>query len=125
MPATLPTVDTSQPLCCAPLGSADFDPQLDPVAVAARLRSLSDANRIRIVQELSCCEGHHLTTSEVARSLGVTDATASHHLKQLTKAGLLESQRDGSHVNYRLNIESMRAISGVLNVGCGAACACS
>ena len=123
MPATLPTIDATTALCCAPLGSAAWD-ATDAVEVAARLRALADANRVRIVQSLACCEGHELTTSEVARELSVTDATASHHLKQLEKAGLVKPRRDGARVLYRLDLDSTRAISRTLNVTCGAHASC-
>lgn len=124
MPAALPVINMSEALCCEPLGSRQFDQKAGPAEVAARLRVLADANRIRIVQELSCCEGHHLTSGEIAALLDVSPATASHHVKLLENAGILVSQRDGTHVHYRLNFESVRAISAVLNVGCGAACDC-
>ena len=124
MPAALPVIDMSQPLCCAPLGSPDFDLASDPDQIAARLRALADANRVRIVQELSCCEGHGLGTGDVARLLNVSDATASHHLKQLTGAGLLTRSQEGGAVTYRLNLVATRAISSALNVTCCADCEC-
>ena len=124
MPALLPIIDTSQPLCCPPLGSASADPVDDAEQIAARLRALGDAGRVRIVSALACCEGHEMTTGEVARLLGVTDATASHHLHQLAEAGLVASRREGRRVFYRLDLGATRAIANVLAVTCGASCAC-
>jgi DNA-binding transcriptional ArsR family regulator len=88
------------------------------------LRALADGNRLRIVQDLSCCEGHALTTSDAAALLGVTEATASHHLKQLVGAGLVTSTREGSRVLHRLSLDAVRAVGLALTAQCGASCRC-
>jgi ArsR family transcriptional regulator len=124
MPAQLPLIDATQPLCCPPLGASTPDPAADAEQIAARLRALADAGRVRIVGALACCEGHEMTTGDVAALLDVTDATASHHLKQLSEAGLVGSRRDGRRVLYRLDLESTRAVAAALTVQCGASCAC-
>ncbi|WP_084128569.1 helix-turn-helix transcriptional regulator [Demequina sp. NBRC 110055] len=124
MPTALPIVDASAPLCCAPLGSQDFSPHDDAVAIAARLRALADANRVRVIQALSCCDGHEMTTTEVAALLEVAAPTASHHLRQLETAGLVQGRRDGAKVHYGLRLDAMHAVSRALHVTCGAACRC-
>jgi ArsR family transcriptional regulator len=125
MPASLPVVEITGPLCCAPLGSAASHPAVDAEEIAARLRALADAGRVRIVAELARCDGHELTTRDVAGLLEVTDATANHHLKQLEKAGLVTARRDGARVLYRLDLGATRAIGTALAIECGAGCACS
>ena len=122
MPASLPVIDASAPLCCAPLGSAAFSPQEDAEQIAARLRAMADANRVRILQALSCCAGHEMTTTDVAALLEVTAATASHHLHQLERAGLVASRRDGARVQYGLRQDSVRAVAHALDISCGADC---
>jgi len=122
MPAQLPIVSVSGPLCCPPLGSRAFSTVDDVDQLAARLRALSDGNRLRLVQELSCCEGHALTTTEAAALLGVTDATASHHLKQLEKAGFTTTKREGARVMHRLDLRAVRAVGGALAASCGSSC---
>ena len=124
MPALLPIIDATQPLCCPPLGTSSVSPIDDAEQIAARMRALGDAGRVRIVAELACCEGHEMNTGDVAQLLGVTDATASHHLRQLADAGLVASRRDGRRVFYRLDLGATRAIASVLAVTCGASCAC-
>ena len=41
-------------------------------------------------------------STDIARELGLSPATTSEHLKQLTKAGLLTSRREGTAVYYRI-----------------------
>lgn len=124
MPKALPVVDISGPVCCAPFGESPQDATLDAQEIAARLRALSDTNRVRIVQELSCCEGHRLTTTDVSQLLDISEATANHHLKRLEAAALVTPQRDGQRVDYILNMESLRALGRVLQVTCGSGAGC-
>ncbi len=122
MPAPLPIVEVSGPLCCPPLGTREFSTVDDIGQLATRLRALADANRLRLVQELSCCAGHALTTTEAAAVLGVSAATASHHLKQLEKAGFISATREGVHVRHRLDLSAVRAVGGALAPFCDASC---
>ena len=122
MPAALPVIDASATLCCAPLGTPGFAPDRDADQIAARLRAMADASRVRILQELSCCEGHALTTTDVAALLEVSAATANHHLRQLERAGLVEPRRDGARVLYGLRADNVRAVAAALTIGCARDC---
>ncbi len=41
-------------------------------------------------------------SSDIARELGLSPATTSEHLKQLTEAGLLACRREGTAIYYRI-----------------------
>jgi DNA-binding transcriptional ArsR family regulator len=45
------------------------------------------------------------TTTELARQLGLSPGTASEHLSRLKRAGLVDPQRSGRSVFYRLSRE--------------------
>lgn len=122
MPAALPVIDATAPLCCAPLGSAEFAPDQDADELAARLRAMADANRVRILQALSCCTDHRMTTTDVAGLLDVSAATANHHLRQLEKAGLVTPERDGARVQYSLQRSNVQAVGRALTMTCAAEC---
>lgn len=63
-------------------------------------KALSDETRLTI---LGLIFRHgHLCVCEVERILGVTQSKASRHLRYLRDAGVLEDERDGVTVNYRL-----------------------
>src|SRR3954469_9470460 len=47
--------------------------------------------------------GKALTASELAQEAGVTPQTASSHLAQLEAGGLVEPQKQGRHLYYRLS----------------------
>jgi DNA-binding transcriptional ArsR family regulator len=46
---------------------------------------------------------HGVTTGELARRVGISPATASHHATVLREAGLVDSQRQGNQVVHRLS----------------------
>jgi ArsR family transcriptional regulator, arsenate/arsenite/antimonite-responsive transcriptional repressor len=59
-----------------------------------------------------------LGTALAATTVGLSEATVSHHLKQLLLAGLATKRRDGMNVYYRLVPESITAIARTLAPGC-------
>lgn len=63
-------------------------------------KALSDETRLTIMGLV--LRNGHLCVCEVEQILGITQSKASRHLRYLRDAGLLEDQRDGSIVNYRL-----------------------
>lgn len=58
-------------------------------------------------------------STDIARELGLSPATTSEHLKQLTGAGLLTYRRDGTSVYYRVRnfllVKAFHELIGALN----------
>ncbi|MFL5960883.1 MAG: ArsR/SmtB family transcription factor [Gaiellaceae bacterium] len=50
------------------------------------------------------------STQELASLIGITDAGMSKHLRVLTEAGLVETDRQGRYVLYRLRDGSLRTV---------------
>ncbi|MDX1960084.1 MAG: metalloregulator ArsR/SmtB family transcription factor [Leptospiraceae bacterium] len=71
------------------------------------LKAVSDETRIRILNILSFGAFH---VNEIVRVLGMGQSRISRHLKILSDAGLLQSQREGSWVYYKL-AENTHSIS--------------
>lgn len=65
----------------------------------ARLKSLADPSRLRLV---ALCRQGECSVSELAGVIGQSQPRVSQHLRQLCEAGLLERFRDGRRVFYRL-----------------------
>jgi len=72
--------------------------------MAATLKALSHPHRLAIFLRLSkCCEKRDCSAEECARScigelgrgLGIGQPTISHHLKELTRAGLIRTRKRG------------------------------
>lgn len=78
------------------------DDPLQPRSCAERLKALSDPSRLRIV---SCLRERPKNVSEISTEIDVSIVTVSHHLGILKSAGLVESDRDGRFIIYRLPTE--------------------
>jgi ArsR family transcriptional regulator len=66
------------------------------------LKALSDRNRLRTV--LALHEVEELCACQITELLAVSGATASRHLAQLVRAGILQSRKEGRWVYYRLRL---------------------
>jgi ArsR family transcriptional regulator len=116
VPKTLPVIDTTAPICCAPVASA---PMTDDTAleVALRLKALADPVRVRLMSLLLASD--EVCTCDLAPAVGVTEATVSHHLSVLKRAGLVDDgERRGMNVYYRARRESLSALCPVLDPTC-------
>ena len=67
--------------------------------LAVLARALGSAARLELIDFLAQGERH---VEELAQVTGLSVANTSKHLQQLKAAGLVEAQRDGKHIRYRL-----------------------
>ena len=129
MPAALPLIDATSPLCCPPIGACCReveDRRADAAQIAARLRALGDARRVELLMVLGQSTPHEISTSRAAEELGVSDATASHHLSALTEAGLVTRRKEGRAVAYALQSGALTALTAALDAHCcDEACTCA
>lgn len=58
----------------------------------------------------------HVCVCEVEQILGITQPKASRHLRYLRDAGVLEDERDGLIVNYRLPTTPSAELTAILEV---------
>ena len=83
---------------------AEAKPQKSkPVKDAQQLvlvsKALSDPTRVSILRKIAAGQ---IRCGDVRECLGVSAATLSHHMKELERAGLITSQREGRFVNATL-----------------------
>jgi ArsR family transcriptional regulator len=117
MPKTLPVVDVSAPVCCPPVaaGPVDDDAALE---IALRLKALADPIRVKLVSLLFSSDVGEVCNCDLAEAVGLGESTVSHHLSQLRRAGLVESERRGMNVYHRPRRESLIALCAVLDPNC-------
>ena len=116
MPKTLPLIDASAPICCPPVAAAPMKED-DALEVAVRLKALADPVRVRLMSLLLAAD--EVCNCDLAPAVGVTEATVSHHLTVLKKAGLIsEGERRGMNVYYRARRESLVALCRVIDPSC-------
>lgn len=93
---------------------------LDSRRCARMLRAVGDPERLRIIQ---CLRGGARTVSEVAAELDTPIVKVSHHLRILRHAGLLQDEKRGRFVSYRLHPEVFQpgrsaTVAGHIDLGC-------
>lgn len=72
-------------------------------ANAKILKALSDPNRLKIIDLLSCGEK---CACEILESFNFTQPTLSHHMKVLIDCGVVEARKDGIWNQYKLNLNN-------------------
>ena len=73
---------------------------MDLSEVSLLCKALSDLNRLRIIQCLTCGEQ---CGCELLEQMRITQPTLSHHMKILENCGLVISRRKGKWSHYSLN----------------------
>jgi len=117
MPKSLPVVDTTAPVCCAPVAAGPMS-DADALHIALRLKALADPVRVKIVSYLFSSSAGEEISGELAAVLDLSESTVSHHLTQLRKAGLVVSDRRGMNVFHRVRPEALQALCTALDPNC-------
>jgi ArsR family transcriptional regulator len=98
--------------CCRPLAAeALADDEAD--ATAELFKALADPARIKIVNRLAQSDGA-VCLCEFIPALGLSQATVSHHLKKLTKVGLLDREQRGKWAYFSLNPKAAEQLSSIV-----------
>jgi len=74
---------------------------MDPVRFLRVAKALADLRRFEMLEAIAAVA--ELPCQRLRELFPVTQATVSHHLKELTTAGLVEQRRAGQFVYYRAN----------------------
>ncbi|PSN18882.1 ArsR family transcriptional regulator [filamentous cyanobacterium CCP5] len=82
---------------------------------AQRLKILAEPHRLAILKLLLAGPLH---VWEINARIAIEQSLLSHHLKILRQQGLVEAQRDGKAVLYRLTADTQSSGEYGLNLGC-------
>jgi len=99
--------------CCAPVRSSDFDDD-DAAELAKSFAALADPVRLRLFSLIASVDGE-VCNCDLIEPVGRSQPTVSHHLKILREAGLVEADKRGIWVWYRVvpdRLEQLRAALG-------------
>jgi ArsR family transcriptional regulator, arsenate/arsenite/antimonite-responsive transcriptional repressor len=110
----LPVLDQPEAVaCCAPL-AAEVLGAADAEALARQFAALAEPVRLRLVSLLSTADGGAVCACDLVEPVGKSQPTVSHHLKVLTEAGLVTSERRGRNVWYAVVPAALEALRGAL-----------
>jgi ArsR family transcriptional regulator len=84
--------------------------------VATKFKALSDPVRLRLLSVVASHNGGEACVCELSTGIDLTQPTISHHLKVLRTAGLLDSERRGSWVYYRIVPAALQQLSSLFDI---------
>ncbi len=117
MPKSLPLLDVSGELCCVPAAARALT-EAEALEVALRLKALADPVRVRMLSLVIAAAPVGMRNLDLAGVLGLSDATVSHHLGQLQRAGLLTRTPSGREAHYTVARAALAAIARVIDPSC-------
>jgi len=94
---------------------------MDTNQLAKILKALSHPNRLELYLEIAnkseaCFEtGEECFITDVIGSLKIGAPTISHHIKELTNAGLIITERKGKYLTVKINEETIDTVNDVLS----------
>jgi len=80
---------------------------MDPVQFSRVAKALADPRRFEILEMIAA--DNEVACKRMVEAFPVSQATISHHLKELATAGLIEARREGQCGHYRARPEVMAA----------------
>jgi ArsR family transcriptional regulator, arsenate/arsenite/antimonite-responsive transcriptional repressor len=91
---------------------------MDTGRAVTSLAALAHSQRLGIFRLLVREGPNGLAASDIAEAVGASPTAASFHLKELDRAGLIHSRRDGRYVRYAIHVEGMRKLLTFLTEDC-------
>ena len=82
-------------------------------SIASLLKAVADPTRLQILALINQGDNGQACTCDLTGPLGLSQPTISHHMKKLTEVGILEAERKGTWVHYRINRERWSQIAGL------------
>jgi DNA-binding transcriptional ArsR family regulator len=117
MPKALPAVDLSGAVCCPSVALRELA-EAEALDAALRLKALADPVRLRIVSLVLQRDPQGVRNLELVERLGLSDATISHHLGLLARAGLLRRERRQGAVGYWADRATLADLARVIDPSC-------
>lgn len=100
-------------VCCTPLVREPLSAE-QAVELAAVFKAIADPVRLRLLSMIASHAGGEACVCELTDAFELTAPTISHHLKVLREAGLIEGERRGTWVYYRVHAAVLARLSAVL-----------
>lgn len=85
-------------------------PPLDPDQFQRIAKALSDPRRFEMLEHIA--NAREMGCQKLCGEFPVTQATVSHHMKELANAGLIEPCREGQFVSYRMRHDVLQQYLG-------------
>jgi ArsR family transcriptional regulator len=111
MSKSLPLLDAVA--CCSPLATEPLSAEA-AAGVVPMLKALADPARLRLLSLVASHEGGEACVCDLNDAFDLSQPTISHHLKVLHSAGLLEREKRGVWVYYRVDAAALAELGGLI-----------
>ncbi|MEV4077530.1 metalloregulator ArsR/SmtB family transcription factor [Nonomuraea fuscirosea] len=105
----MPAVTTQ---CCAPIAREPLSED-DAADLAVLLKAVADPVRLRLLSMIGSHPGGEACVCDLTGVFDLTAPTISHHLKVLRTAGLIDGERRGTWVYYRIIPETVSRLGAL------------
>lgn len=105
---SLETVATCSPLSREPLSRQQAE------KIASLLKALADPVRLRLMSLVASHEGREACVCDLAGAFSLSQPTISHHLKVLHMSGLLDREKRGVWVYYRVRAGALASLGALI-----------
>lgn len=99
--------------CCLPALRACTE-LADAEELATAFKAIADPARLRLLSFIAAQADGEACVCHLTEPLGLSQPTVSHHLRVLHEAGLLERERRGTWVFYRIVQARVKALRAAL-----------
>jgi ArsR family transcriptional regulator, arsenate/arsenite/antimonite-responsive transcriptional repressor len=103
--------------CCPPVLQGRLG-QAAAEQLAGAFKAIADPARLRLLSFIAAQPSGEACVCYLMKPLDIRQPTVSHHLKVLYDAGLLDRERRGTWVYYRIVPERLMALRGALTLSC-------
>lgn len=98
--------------CCAPIAREPLS-RSDAAELAVMLKAVADPVRLRLLSMIGSHPGGEACVCDLTETFDLTAPTISHHLKVLRTAGLIDGERRGTWVYYRIVPEAVNRLGAL------------
>jgi ArsR family transcriptional regulator len=101
---------------CAPEGLAEPIERPQAEQLATLLKAIADPTRLQLISYINASNNAEACVCNLTEPLALTQPTVSHHLKVLTDAGLIEREKRGTWVWYKVNQDRWQQLSKLFEI---------
>jgi ArsR family transcriptional regulator len=112
MSKQLPVV-AQESLCCSPVMREPLT-EAQAVELSRVFKAIADPVRLRLLSLIASHAGGEACVCDLTDAFDLTGPTISHHLKVLREAGIIDGERRGTWIYYRVLPHTLQKLSAVL-----------
>src|SRR5712691_6837009 len=101
--------------CCSPLSAQPLTME-QAEQVAPLLKALADPVRLRLLSLVASRQGGEACICDLNEAFELSQPTISHHMKVLHEAGLVDRDKRGVWVYYRIRPQALAGLAAL--IGC-------